>query len=63
MCDNTSAIAITKDPKCRLKAKYIEGKYHCIRDMLKKQEVLIKRVSSKYDLANPFTKCLIGNIF
>ena len=32
--DNTSTIAIVKDPKCHSKAKHIEGKYHYIRDML-----------------------------
>ena len=34
LCDNTSAIAIAKDPKCHSKEKHIEGKYHYIQDML-----------------------------
>lgn len=46
--DNT--IAITKDMKCHSKAKHIEGKYYYIRDMLKRQEVWIERVSTKQNL-------------
>ena len=58
LCDNTSAIAIAKDPKCHSKEKHIEGNYHYIRDMLKKQEVAMDRVPSKNNLADPFTKAI-----
>ena len=62
-CDNNSAIAITKDPKCHSCAKHIEGRYHYIRDMIKKKKVVIQRVSSKQNLAGPFTKGLSFGLF
>ncbi|KAG9447753.1 hypothetical protein H6P81_013881 [Aristolochia fimbriata] len=57
-CDNESVIAITRDLKCHSKAKHIEGKYHYIRDILRKGEVVILKISSKDNLANPLNKCL-----
>ena len=30
LCDNNSAIAITKDLKCHSRTKHIEGRYHYI---------------------------------
>lgn len=53
MCDNASVIVITKEPKCHSKAKHIEGKYQYIRNMRKKHEIFINRVSSKYNLVDP----------
>ena len=58
ICDNTSAITIVKDPKYHSKAKHTKSKYHYIRDMLKKQEVIMKKVPSKDSLVNPFMKAL-----
>ena len=58
LCNNTSAFAIVKDPKCHSKTKHIEGKYHYIQDILKKQEVIVEKVPSKDNLADPFTKAL-----
>jgi len=63
LCDNNSAIAITKDPKCHSCAKHIEGHYHYIRDMIKKKKVVVQRVSSKQNLADPFTKGLSSGLF
>ena len=63
MCDSTSAIAITKDLKCHFKAKHIEGKYHYVRDKFKRHKVWIERVSTKDNLADPFTKYLPVNEF
>ena len=63
LCDNNFSIAITKDPKCHSRAKHIEGRYHYIRDMIKKKKVVVQRVSSKKNLADPFTKGLSSGLF
>uniref|UniRef100_A0A2N9IP74 Integrase catalytic domain-containing protein n=1 Tax=Fagus sylvatica TaxID=28930 RepID=A0A2N9IP74_FAGSY len=62
-CDNNSAIAISKDPRCHSRAKHIEGRYHYIRDMIKKKKVIVQKVSSKQNLADPFTKGLSSGLF
>ena len=46
--DNTSAIAITKYLKCHSKAKNIEGQYYYIRDVMKKQKILLERCPLSY---------------
>lgn len=63
LCDNNSAISISRDPKCHSKAKHIEGRFHYIRDMIAKHQVKVDRVSSADNLADPFTKALSLNVF
>uniref|UniRef100_A0A7N2LRD3 Retrovirus-related Pol polyprotein from transposon TNT 1-94 n=1 Tax=Quercus lobata TaxID=97700 RepID=A0A7N2LRD3_QUELO len=63
LCDNNSAIAITKDSKCHSRAKHIDGRYHYIQDMIKKKKVVVQKVSSKQNLADPFTKGLSSRLF
>ena len=62
-CDNNSAIAISKDTGCHSHAKHIEGRYHYIRDMIKKKKIVVQKVSSKQNLADPFTKGLSFGLF
>ena len=38
-CDNNRAIALTKEPRSHQKLKYIEWRYHIIRDYLKKKYI------------------------
>jgi hypothetical protein len=55
-CDNTAAIAYTKDPKYHGKTKHIEPKYHYIRRIIKKKQVELKHISTSRMVADPLTK-------
>ena len=59
LCDNKAAIAIATGGKMTFKkSRYMNVKYHWIRDVHKKKEVIINYVRSKDNIADLFTKQL-----
>ena len=57
-CDNTRAVAQAKEPRAHHKSKHILRRFHLVREFVERQEVCIKRVESKNNIADPFTKAL-----
>ena len=57
-CDNLAAIAQTKEPRSHFSGKHIERKYHLIRHIVKRDDVLVTKIASAQNLADPFTKPL-----
>ena len=58
MCDNTSAIAMTKNPVFHQKSKHINRRYHFIREALQQNVIDIMYCKSEDQLADIFTKAL-----
>ena len=58
LCDNTSAINLSKNPIQHSRTKHIEIRHHFLRDHVQKGDVVIKFVSTENQLANIFTKPL-----
>jgi hypothetical protein len=61
--DSMAALAYAKDPKYHKKTKYIEIKYHCIRDMVANKEVFLEHISTKNMLVDPLTKPIARDPF
>lgn len=59
MCDNTSAINLTKNPVLHSRTKHIEICTHFLRDHVEKGDVFFEHVDSKNQLAEIFTKPLV----
>ena len=57
-CNNSGAIAQSKDPRNHKKGKHIERKYHIIRDIIVRGDVVVTKIESANNLAGPFTKAL-----
>ncbi|KAJ9561425.1 hypothetical protein OSB04_006585 [Centaurea solstitialis] len=57
-CDNTGAIALTKEPKDHGKSRHIKRKFHYVRHRLEDGDILVSRISSEENPADPFTKAL-----
>ena len=57
-CDNSGAITQSKDPRNLKKGKHIERKYHIIRDIVVRGDVVVAKIDSANNLADPFTKAL-----
>lgn len=57
-CDNSGAVANSKEPRSHNKAKHIERKYHLIRDIVQRGDVMVAKIASENNLADPFTKAL-----
>ena len=53
-CDNNGAVAQSKDPRNHNKGKHIERKYHIIRDIVAHGDVVVAKIESANNLADPF---------
>ena len=56
--DNTSAINISKNPMMHTKTKNIAIKYHYVRELVQDEEVKMKYINTKEQVADIFTKAL-----
>ena len=57
-CDNSEAAAQSKNPRNHKKGKHIERKYHIIRDIFARGDVVVAKIDSANNLVDPFTKAL-----
>ena len=58
MCDNTSAINLTKNPIVHSRTKYIEIQHHFIRDHISTGDMELKFIETSRQTADIFTKPL-----
>ncbi len=63
LCDNTSAINLSKNPIQHSRSKHIEIKHHFIRDHVNKKDVELVFVDTENQLADIFTKPLVEDRF
>jgi len=63
MCDNTSAINLSKNPIQHSRSKHIEIKHHFIRDHVQKKDIVLSFVDTENQLADIFTKPLVEDRF
>jgi hypothetical protein len=58
VCDNTSAISISKNPVMHLKTKHIPIKFHFLREKVMSKVIKVEYVGTKDRIADVFTKPL-----
>ena len=58
LCDNQSAISISKNPVFHSRTKHIKMREHFIRELVKNKEIVIEYLNTKSQLADLFTKPL-----
>ncbi|GJU59007.1 retrovirus-related pol polyprotein from transposon TNT 1-94 [Tanacetum coccineum] len=61
LCDNKSAIDLSKNPVLHSRTKHIEIRHHFLRDNVQKGNISIKKVSSEDNIADILTKPLNVN--
>ena len=62
-CDSEAAIAYTKDPKFHCKTKHIDTKYNFVKDIVAREEVNMKYISTQEMVADPLTKPVPRDVF
>ena len=63
LCDNTSAINLSKNPIQHSRTKHIKIRHHFLRDHIQKGDIVIKFVYTKNQFADIFTKPLSEEYF
>ena len=57
-CDNNGAIAQAREPRSHQKSRHILKRFHLIREIVERKDVLISKVHTNNNLADPLTKPL-----
>ena len=61
--DNSGAMENSKEPRSHKRGKHIERKYHLIREIIHRGDVVVMKIESEQNLADPFTKTLPERVF
>ena len=56
-------VANSKEPRSHKRGKHLERKYHLIREIVGRGDVVVRQIASEDNLADPFTKGLAQKIF
>ena len=62
-CDNSGAVANSREPRSHKRGKHIEKKYHLIREIVNRGDVIVTKILTLDNLADPFTKSLSEKLF
>jgi len=63
MCDNKSAIDLSKNPVLHSRTKHIEIRHHFLRDNVQKGNIVIEKIDTSENVADIFTKALNKETF
>ncbi|GJS67924.1 hypothetical protein Tco_0682489 [Tanacetum coccineum] len=56
ICDTKPTIAIANDPRILRGARHFQRKYHYIHEVIQEHEIVLKKVHTDDNVADPFTK-------
>ncbi|KAK4594922.1 hypothetical protein RGQ29_018597 [Quercus rubra] len=62
-CNNSGVVVQSKDPRNHKKGKHIKRKYHIIRDIVARGDVVVAKIENANNLEYPFTKALPQKTF
>ena len=62
-CDNESSIKLSSNPVFHRRTKHIEVHYHFVREKVLSKEIELKKIHTKEQLADIFTKALEKPLF
>ncbi|TYK06523.1 retrovirus-related pol polyprotein from transposon tnt 1-94 [Cucumis melo var. makuwa] len=62
-CDNGGTVANSKEPHSHKQGKHKERKYHLIREIVQRGDVIVTKIASEHNIADLFTKTLTVKVF
>ena len=62
-CDNSGAVANSRGPRSHKREKHIERKYHLIREIVQRGDVIVTQIALEHNITDPFTKSLTTKVF
>ena len=57
-CDNNGDIAEAKEPQSHQRSKHVLKRYHLIREIIGRHDVIIEKVPTDHNIIDPLTKPL-----
>ena len=62
-CDNSGAVINSKEPRIHKRGKYIERRYHLLREIVHRGDIIVSKIDTVENLVDPFTKTLVTKVF
>ena len=62
-CNNSGTVTNSREPRSNKRGKHIEIKYNLIREIVKRRDVILTKILTLNNLADPFTKTLTEKQF
>ena len=62
-CHNNGVVAQVKEPRNHRKCKHIERKYHIVREIVQRGDIIVEKIAYEDNLVDPFTKALKTKVF
>ncbi|KAA0032118.1 gag/pol protein [Cucumis melo var. makuwa] len=62
-CDNSGAVANSREPRSHKRGKHTECKYHLIRKIVHRGNVVVTQISYEQNIADHFTKVVMAKVF
>ena len=62
-CDNSGTVTNSREQCSHKRGKHIEKKYHLIREIVNRGDVIVTKIPTLDNLADPFTKTLSEKLF
>ena len=57
-CDNNGAIVQANEPRSHQRSKHVLKRYHLIRKIIARHDVIIEKVPTNHNIIDPLTKTL-----
>ena len=54
-CDNSGAVANSKEPKSHKRGKHIERRYHLLREIIHRGDIIVSKIDTAENLVDLFT--------
>ena len=62
-CDNSEAVTNSKEPRRPKRGKHIEQRYHLLREIFHRGDIIVSKIDTIENLVDPFTKALVTKVF
>jgi len=62
-CDNSGAVANSKEPRYTKGLRHVERKFHLVREIETRGDIVVTKIASSQNLADQFTKALPAKVF
>ncbi|KAA0042098.1 gag/pol protein [Cucumis melo var. makuwa] len=62
-CNNSGAVANSREPRSHKRGKHIKRKYHLIREIVHRGDIIVTQISSEQNIVVSFTKALTTKVF
>ena len=62
-CDTSGAVTNSKELRSHKRREHIERIFHLLREIVHKGDIIVNKIETAENLANPFTKALTIKVF